>query len=105
MFDGPAAARPGCGRDIQIGRQFAGDGSAMPGMAAVRHPGSIAQTGLARNSLSLRQNTRGGLTRPPQKNERPRSFFNRRRLAAYPLGRWRAVKAEAAQRWRGTRQP
>jgi hypothetical protein len=26
-------------------------------------------------------------------------------LAAYPPGRWQAVKAEAAQRWRGTRQP
>jgi len=26
-------------------------------------------------------------------------------LGAYPPGRWRAVKAEAAQRWRGTRQP
>jgi hypothetical protein len=65
-------------------------------MAAVRHPGSIAQTGLAWNGLSLRHNTRGGLIRPPQKNERPRSFFNRRRLAAYPPGRWQAVKAEAA---------
>jgi len=30
------------------------------------------------------------------------SFFNQGRLAAYPP---EAVKAEAAQRWRGTRQP
>jgi len=103
MFDGPAAARPGCGRDIQIGRQFAGDGSAMPGMAAVRHPGSIAQTGLARNGLSLRQNTRGGMSCPPSEKRTPPFVFQPKALgglSAGPLaggqGRSRAAVARHA---------
>jgi hypothetical protein len=72
-------------------------------MAAVRHPGSIAQTGLARNSPSIRHNTRSGMSSPPSEKRTPPFVFQPKALgglSAGPLaggqGRSRAAVARHA---------